>query len=324
MKNKPILVIAGEPFSIFSEIFFKTIKRINKKNNIILIGSKKLLKSQMKILGYNFNFNEIDDSLRNYESKKNLINIINVDFKFNNPFKYINDDSNYYIGKCFKVGINLINKKLVSGLINGPISKKNFLKNKYPGITEFLADKTNKKNKAVMLIFNKKLSVSPITTHLPLKDVNKKISTYKIINNVKVINKFYYKTFKIIPKFAITGLNPHCENFTKINEEKKVIIPAIEKLKKSKINIVGPLAADSLFMKNNVKKYDVVIGMYHDQVLTPIKTLFNFDAINITLGLPFIRVSPDHGPNNHMIGQNKSDPKSFYNSLKFLEKFSAN
>ena len=81
----------------------------------------------------------------------------------------------------------------------------------------------------------------------------------------------------------------------------------------------GPYPADSLFMKNNIKKFDVMVGMYHDQVLTPIKTIYNFDAINITLGLPFLRISPDHGTNNNMIGKNKSDPQSLIAAIKFLD-----
>ena len=90
-------------------------------------------------------------------------------------------------------------------------------------------------------------------------------------------------------------------------------------MKKKYSNVSGPYPADSLFMKNNIKKFDIVIGMYHDQVLTPIKTIYNFDAINITLGLPFIRISPDHGTNNSMIGKNKSDPQSLISAIKFLE-----
>ena len=123
-----------------------------------------------------------------------------------------------------------------------------------------------------------------------------------------------------IPKIAITGLNPHCESIKDKNEEKKIINPAIKSLSKKKIKIFGPFAADTLFIKKNVKKFDVIIGMYHDQVLTPIKTLYEFKAINITLGLPFIRVSPDHGPNNQMLGQNKSDPTSLQEALKFVNK----
>ena len=170
-----------------------------------------------------------------------------------------------------------------------------------------------------MLIYNKNFSVSPITTHIAIKKVSNQISKKKIINQVYLIKKFYYSLFKKNVKIAITGLNPHCESNFKNSEEKKVIYPAINYLKKKKYKIEGPLPADSLFMKKNIKKFDVVIGMYHDQVLTPIKTIHNFDAINITLGLPYLRVSPDHGTNNQMLGKNKSNPTSLISAIKFLQ-----
>ena len=171
-----------------------------------------------------------------------------------------------------------------------------------------------------MLIFNNKLSVSPITTHLALKNVHKHISTKKIYINAEIIHEFFKKYFKKKPKIAITGLNPHCESNFKDSEEDKIITPAIKKLKKKKFLVEGPFPADTIFIKEKLKKFDVIIGMYHDQVLAPMKTLLDFDAINITLGLPFIRVSPDHGPNSSMLGKNLSDPKSLINALKFLDK----
>ena len=115
-------------------------------------------------------------------------------------------------------------------------------------------------------------------------------------------------------------MNPHCETIDPVSEEKKEIIPAIKFLLKKKINVKGPYAADTFFSKKNIKKFDVVIGMYHDQVLTPAKTLFKFNAINITLGLPFVKITPDHGPNFDMIGKNKSDPSSIFYAFDFLNK----
>ena len=170
-----------------------------------------------------------------------------------------------------------------------------------------------------MLIYNKYLSVSPVTTHIPLKKVSSSISKRKIIMNTILIKKFYKNKFKKNAKIAITGLNPHCESNFKNNEEIKIIKPAIKTLKKKYSNIFGPFSADSFFMSNNIKNFDVVVGMYHDQVLTPIKTLHNFNAINITLGLPFIRISPDHGPNSEMMGKNRSNPESLISAVKFLE-----
>ena len=170
-----------------------------------------------------------------------------------------------------------------------------------------------------MLIYNDKLSVTPITTHIPLKHVVKKINKKVIIKNIIKINNFYTKKLNKIAKIAILGVNPHCETIDNYSEEKEIILPAIKFLKKNKINIDGPFPADTFFMEKNLKKYNVVVGMYHDQVLTPIKTIYKFNAVNLTLGLPFIRISPDHGPNSEMLGKNKSDPSSFIYAMNFVE-----
>ncbi len=321
MRNKPILIVGGEPFSIFLEIFFKTKSLKKFKNPIILIASKKLLMKQMKIFNYNFKINLINkDKINLNNLNKKTINIIDVNFNFKKPFDKISSKSNSYIEKSFKIALQIIKKNSFSGIINGPISKKNFLKEKYFGITEYLADKTNSNNKVAMLIYNKKLSVSPITTHLPLKLVNKSLSKKKIINQIILIKDFYKKKFNINPKIGITGLNPHCESNYKSSEEKKIIIPAIKYLKKKGFNVSGPFPADTIFMKDNLKKFDCIVGMYHDQVLTPIKTIFDFNAINITLGLPFVRISPDHGPNEKMMGKNQSNPTSLVQAINFLDK----
>ena len=144
------------------------------------------------------------------------------------PVKNTNLQFLAFINNSFNLALRLLKQKKFSGLINGPISKKNFLKQRFYGITEYLADKTNKKNKVAMLIHNKKLSVSPITTHLPLKNVHKYLTKKKIINHVKLINKFYKKRFNKNPKIAITGLNPHCESNYKSSEEDRIIKPAIK------------------------------------------------------------------------------------------------
>ena len=321
MNNKPIIIVGGEPYGVFFEIFFKSKKKINLKRPIILIASKKLILLQMKKLGFNFKINTINENKINFDLlDKKKINLINVDFQFSKIFDKISNKSNSYINQSFNIALKILKENRCAGLINGPVSKKNFLKGKYLGITEFLANKTNVKNNFAMLIYNKKISVSPITTHLPLKVVHKFISKNKIINNVKIIVKFYKKYLKKIPRIAVTGLNPHCESNFKSSEEEASIKPAIDLLLRDGYDVKGPFATDTLFMKEHLKKYDLVIGMYHDQVLTPIKTLFGFQAINITLGLPFIRVSPDHGPNESMQGKNLSDPKSLIEALKFLDK----
>jgi 4-hydroxythreonine-4-phosphate dehydrogenase len=320
MNYKPILIVAGEPNSIFLEIFFKSLQAHHYKSPLIIIASKKLLEQQMMKLGFFFEINTIDQNFKKFNLLDNKkINLINVEYKFKSCFEKISSKSNNYIKDSFELALKIIKQNKLSKFINGPISKKSFLKGKALGITEYLAKKTKNNNKVVMLIFNNKLSVSPLTTHLALKDVHKQISKQKIYQHVKLITKFYIKKFNKKPKIAITGLNPHCESNFKNCEEEAIIIPAIKKLKLKKFNVNGPFPADTVFIKDYLKKFDVIIGMYHDQVLSPMKALFNFDAINITLGLPFTRISPDHGPNTFMLGKNLSDPKSLINAIKFLD-----
>ena len=170
-----------------------------------------------------------------------------------------------------------------------------------------------------MLIFNKDVSVCPLTTHLPVKNVSKHINKKMIFKKIKLLNIFFKKYYKLKPQIAVTGLNPHCESVDIFDEDEKIVKPTIKSLLKSNLKVFGPFAADTIFLKKNRKKYNIIVGMYHDQVLTPMKTLFEYDAINITLGLPFLRVSPDHGPNEIMIGKNKSNPLSLIKAITFLD-----
>jgi len=318
MKNKPIIIVAGEPNSIFLEILIKCLKSKKFRSPIILIVSLKTFLLQMKYLKTKYDYILQDlNQLNNLKLKKNFLNIINVDYPSSKAFQKISSNSKIYIENCFNLALKIINTGVTNKLINGPISKKYFLEKNYLGVTEYLAKITNTK-KFAMLIYNKKLSVCPLTTHLPINLVSKQISKKKIIEKVLLTHNFYKKFFNKKPKIAVTGLNPHCESISSYDEDKEILKPTIQQLKK-KINVNGPYSADTIFLRNNRKKYDLIIGMYHDQVLSPMKTLFEYDAINITIGLPFIRVSPDHGPNESMMGKNISNPKSLLKSLEFLD-----
>ena len=318
MKIKPILIVAGEPNSIFVEILIKSLIKKKFKSPILLIISKKIFLSQTRKLKLKIPIKIINENnLGNLILDNQKLYLIDVNYNFIKPFEKISNKSNKYIKESFAIALKLLKSGLTNKFINGPVSKKYFLKNKFLGITEYLAEKT-KTNNFAMLIYNKKLSVVPITTHLPLKLVVKNISKNLIIKKILLINNFYKKYLNVKPKIAVTGLNPHCESIDKYNEDKKIIEPAV-KYFKNKINITGPLATDTIFLKNNRKKYNLIVGMYHDQVLSPMKTLFEYDAINITIGLPFIRISPDHGPNESMMGKNLSNPKSLFEAIKFLD-----
>ena len=168
-----------------------------------------------------------------------------------------------------------------------------------------------------MLIHNKKLSVVPITTHIDIKKVSKKINKDLIIKKIQTLQKDFLKLFNKKPRIGILGLNPHNAEMKKDVEEVKEIIPAISALKKKGVRITGPLSTDTAFIQN-YKKFNILVGMYHDQVLTPFKTLFHYNAVNVTLGLPYIRVSPDHGPAFDLIGKNKGNYVSLLHCVNFI------
>ena len=315
MRNKPILIISGEPKSVFFEIFFKSLKKNTFKSPLILIASRKILSSEINRFGFKKKINSLDlNLLKKKELKNNHINLIDVDYHSKNKPKKINN----YIDECFNIAFKILKSGFTDKFINGPVDKSKFLNKRYLGVTEYISAKF-KTDKTAMLIYNKQLSVCPATTHLPLKLVSKKITKKLIKDKVILIDNFYKKKIGRKVKIAITGLNPHCESILKFNEDEKIVKPAINFLRKRGYKVNGPFSADTIFLKQNRTKYDVILGMYHDQVLSPMKTLKEYDAINITLGLPFLRVSPDHGPNKKMINKNLSNPLSLTKAIKFLD-----
>ena len=316
--KKKIIIIAGDPNSINSEIISKIWKAINLsvKKKIYLIANFNLINKQFKRLKSKTPIIKVKQIKENSLTKK--LKIIDVPLNFKNPFKVSLKNSKKYIIECFNLAHKLAEDNEVGGLINCPINKKLLHKSKKIGVTEFLASKCKINNGSeVMLIHNKKLSVAPLTTHINIKNVSKKININLIIKKMTTLRKDFKKLFNKSPKIGVLGLNPHNAELAGNSEEIKIINPAISRLKKKGFYIKGPLSADTLFI-NNYKKYDVIVGMYHDQVLAPFKSLFHFDAINITLGLNYLRVSPDHGPAKDIIKKNKANPLSLLKCVKFI------
>ena len=318
--TKPIAIILGEPNSISSEIIFKSwLKKKNFKHNpCLVIGNYDLMLRHLKHFKYSLKLKLINKNFKLRDLKGKSIPVINIKYGQKRIFEKISKKSNKFIFNCLAEGLNLFKQNKILGIINGPVSKETLFNKKFSGMTEFIAYKTGCNNKATMLIYSKKLAVAPITTHIPVKKISLKLNVKKIVNQINEIVFFYNKFFKKKIKIAITGLNPHNFSSEKFSEEKKIINPAIKKLKKQKINITGPLSADTLFLPKNRNKFDVVVGMYHDQVLTPIKTIMGLKAINVTLGLPFIRVSPDHGVAADITGKKIADASSLIESIKFF------
>ena len=317
--QKKIIIIVGDPNSINSEIVFKSWRKLNKslRKKIVIIASFELLKKQFSQLKYSIKLKKINKL--NDTTKSNELNIINVNLKFTKPFNVEDKNAALYVIKCLNLGHKLALSKYSNGIINCAINKK-LLSRKNKGVTEFLAKRCGiKDNSEVMMIKNKNFSVCPLTTHLDLKYVSQNIKSKIIITKLKTVRIWFKKIFNKKPKIGILGLNPHNSELRIKSEEKKEIIPAIKRLKKIGFKIEGPLVADTIFI-NDYKKYDVIVGMYHDQVLAPFKALFKFDAINITLGLKYFRASPDHGVARNIIKKNKANPSSLLECIKFVNK----
>ena len=319
--KKKIILVSGDPNSVNSEIIYKCWKKLPEviKKNIYLVSNYKLLTEQFKKLNYKIKLEKVKNiSILGHSSK---LKVIDVKLIFKDPFKVSRQSSSIYILKSLNLAHHFALNKKVAGIVNCPIDK-NLLNKKNIGVTEFLASKCNiRKNTEAMVIKNDNLMVSPITTHLNIKSISKKLKKSLIINKVKTINDWYKKSFKKNPKIAILGLNPHNGELRKNSEEQRIIIPAINKLKRLGIFLKGPYVSDTIFI-NDYKKYDIIIGMYHDQVLSPFKALFKFNAINLTLGLNYIRVSPDHGVAKDKILQKKSNPDSLFRCIAYVNKFS--
>ena len=218
-----------------------------------------------------------------------------------------------------KKAVNLVVNGKAKALCTSPINKdvlKSGADFPYPGHTEFLAHLDNI-DTPVMMLACSKLKVVPATIHIPLKEVPCSLSVVGLSETIKITNKAMKEKFNISkPVIAVSGLNPHAgENGQLGREEKEILIPAIRNLQGS-INIIGPLSADAMFHPAARAKYDVAITMYHDQALIPLKTIGFEEGVNITLGLSFVRTSPDHGTAFDLAGQNIADETSTIKAIK--------
>jgi 4-hydroxythreonine-4-phosphate dehydrogenase len=210
-----------------------------------------------------------------------------------------------------------------AGLITAPIHKA-VLKEAgfpYPGHTEFLGFLT-KAPRAVMMLASEKLRVVPLTIHTPLAEVPKAITKDLILETAEIILKALARDFAIPkPRLAVAGLNPHAGEEGMLGmEEKNLIAPVVQLLQARGHNVIGPLSADTLFHDEARKNYDAVLTMYHDQGLIPIKTLSFWDGVNVSLGLPIVRTSPDHGTAFDIAGKGKADHRSMIAAIRMAAK----
>ena len=215
-----------------------------------------------------------------------------------------------------------------AAVITNPVAKNVLYRSGFaePGHTEFLAklveEATGKALRPVMLLWSPELAVVPVTIHLPLKEIFKQLTTGLIVETGRIVARDFRSRFRLAhPRLVVAGLNPHAgEDGTLGEEDRAIVAPAVAQLAAEGIDVRGPLPADSLFHERARATYDAALCMYHDQALIPIKTLAFDHAVNVTLGLPFVRTSPDHGTAFDIAGTGKADPASLIAALRLASK----
>ncbi len=218
-----------------------------------------------------------------------------------------------------------------SAIVTNPVAKNVLYRSGFaePGHTEYLAklasEQTGTPVQPVMMLWSPELAVVPVTIHLPLKDVPAALTTALVTSTGRIVARDLASRFGIMqPRLAIAGLNPHAGEQGGLGEEDIAVVgPAVAQLRQEGIDARGPLPADSLFHAAARAGYDAALAMYHDQALIPIKTLAFDHAVNVTLGLPFVRTSPDHGTAFDIAGSGRADPSSLIAAIKLAARLSA-
>ncbi|MEM9043434.1 MAG: 4-hydroxythreonine-4-phosphate dehydrogenase PdxA [Pseudomonadota bacterium] len=229
--------------------------------------------------------------------------------------------------EAIRLGAELAASGQCRALVTNPINKKALYEGAgfgFPGHTEFLADLADVP-RSVMMLAGPSLKVVPVTIHIPLKDVPSQLTKVEIVQTVRIANNALKSDFGIDqPRIAIAGLNPHAgEGGAMGVEEIDTISPAIELLRSEGISAIGPLPADTMFHAKARARYDLAVTMYHDQGLTPLKALDFDQGVNVTLGLPFIRTSPDHGTAYDIAGKDLADATSLRAALLLADQMAA-
>jgi len=324
LNKKPIIGITlGEPKGIGSEVVTKAllIEEIYSLCFPIIFGSKDIFQKAMEEFGLDkglFLANEKKFRDLDLSSSDKKIHI--VDCQGTSP----EEKTIHAIQSCTEFCL----KKDLNAMVTGPIDKHKLQTalssdQRFIGHTEFLQRLTHSKRVAMMLA-GEELRVVPVTIHCSLKEVAEQLSLNKIFDTIELTAFSLKEYFRIgEPRIAVSALNPHAgEKGLFGREEEEMILPAVEKARLNGIDVQGPISSDTLFYKAvHDKNYDAVITMYHDQALIPLKMLYFHNAVNITLGLPIIRTSVDHGTAYEIVGKNQADPSSMVEAIRMAAQF---
>ncbi len=317
LNKKPVLALTiGDPAGIGPEIVIKTLlkKKVYQFCQPLVIGTKSVLNYYLK--NSSLSLHPIENITQAY-FRAGTVDLINLGNLKEIAYGKVKSTYGYLAYTYLKKAVELAKTKEVDGLVTAPISKEalHCAGLFYSGHTEILGKLTGIKN-LVMLMVNKKLKIAMVTRHLPLKEVAKNLKQEKIFLTIELAQQMLKKYFSLPqPRIVVCALNPHAGDGGVLGkEEKEIIRPAVEKAKKKGYLISGPLPVDVVFQ--HWQKYDLIITMYHDQAMIPLKLLDPYSLVNVTLGLPFVRTSPGHGTAFDIAGKNIADARPMFSAVK--------
>jgi len=320
MIPKPVALSCGEPAGIGSEIALKAWQVLRTEEVFFWMGDPAHLPAGA-------HYEIIDTPEVAAQVMKDALPVLAFDFPDPVQFGQPNSKHAPFVVDVLKQGINLVRSGRAAALCTLPIHKQALQDGAafaYPGHTEFLAAYSGIK-RPVMMLAGPELKVVPATIHIPLSDVPRALNKTDL-EEVIVITHEGLKTYFQIPhpRIVVAGLNPHAGENGKFGQEDiEIIQPVIKRLQQKGLDISGPHSADTLFHKAARERYDAAVAMYHDQALIPIKTIDFDKGVNLTLGLPFIRTSPDHGTALDIAGQEKANPTSTIEAIKLAARLGA-
>ncbi len=331
-KNKKIVITTGEPAGIGVDICLNLPAmdlQSSKNTELYIIADPVVITERANLLAKRIKLN-IHNDLNNLSSyyENNKLNIIPLSLHGRCVAGKLNTENSAYVLQMLDLACDLCMQKKVNAMVTGPVQKSiiNEAGIDFTGHTEYLAEKSSTKYSVqpVMMLATKTLRVALATTHLPLKSVSQAITEESLTETLTILNNFLKQHAEIQqPKILVCGLNPHAGEAGNLGDEEiHTIAPVIETLQKQGMNLIGPLPADTLFTPKYLDNADAVLAMYHDQGLPVLKYSGFGKAVNITLGLPFIRTSVDHGTALDLAGTGKASASSLHEAIKMAIKYS--
>ena len=320
-------ITMGDPSGIGPEVIIKSFENPDvRSKRIIVIGDYNIMKAMYNLLKIrSFNLHRISN-VNESQFDERLLNILDlrlIDMKKFKPGEVRNDSGNAAF-MAIKKAVELVMNKEIDAIVTAPVNKEalHLAGHKYPGHTEILAGLTNTKDYA-MLLYDKRLRVIHVSTHISLLEAITGLKRERIEKVIEMAHEVMRKLNVEVPEIAVAGINPHSgENGLFGSEEINEIIPAIRNMKKKGIRVEGPVPPDIVFLQALKGKYDIVVAMYHDQGHIPLKLLGFTSGVNVTVGLPFVRTSVDHGTAFEIAWLGEADEKSMVEAIKLAIRLS--